>query len=170
MRVSLIAAIASNGVIGRDNNLPWDIADDMNFFTKMTQHRVVITGRRNYDAMGRALPERTNLVVSRRTAYSLPDAQVVPSVEVGLAVAQSKGETETFVIGGAQIYALALPYAHRFYRTRVLQAVPGDVKFPPFDEAQWQLTPLQRGDASSHNEMAFAIERLDRLRPPRDFP
>ncbi|OQX70150.1 MAG: hypothetical protein B6A08_01355 [Sorangiineae bacterium NIC37A_2] len=167
MLVSLIAAVAQNGVIGRDNQLPFRLADDMRHFVRTTRGHTVISGRLNFDAMGRALPGRTNLVVSRDPSYARPDAVTVPSLEDALHRAKAGGETEAFVIGGGQIYALALPYADRFYRTRVLADVPGDVFFPEFDESEFELEVLSEHERDEKNEHPFRIELLTRRGPAR---
>jgi dihydrofolate reductase len=161
MNVSLIAAVANNGVIGRDNQLPWRIRDDMRFFTSKTLGHHVITGRKNYEAMGRPLPRRPNIVVSRNSAFFAP-CPVVGSLAQALELARAAGETEAFVIGGAQLYAEALPIADVFYRTRVLADVPGDVVFPPFDEREWVLREASEHAADEHNEHPFVIETLSR--------
>lgn len=166
MIVSLIAAIAQNGVIGRDNDLPWKIREDMRFFVKTTRGHAVITGRRNYDAMGRALSQRTNIVVSRASDLVLPDAETVTSIEQALRLAESRGEQEAFVIGGAAIYGLAFPYAERFYRTRVLADVRGDVVFPAVDLSDFSVEELMRGERSADNEYPFVIELLIRRGAP----
>lgn len=169
MKVSLIAAVADNGVIGRDNDLPWKIKDDMRFFVEKTRGHVVIMGRRNFDSMGRPLPKRTNIVVSRNPALTLEGCLSTTSVEAALRLAEESGETEAYVIGGAGIYALALPYADCFYRTRVLASVPGDVFFPSFDEGEWDVTLLSSQQKSEENEHAFVIEELRRRKGLRDF-
>jgi dihydrofolate reductase len=168
MRVSLIAAVAKNGVIGRNNDLPWRIRDDMRFFVQKTKKHAVITGRRNFEAMGQPLGDRENYVVSRGEGPFV-GAHAVHSVEAALIQAEEAGETEAFVIGGAEIFRLAWPYAHTFYRTRVLAEVPGDVFFPPYDESEWVVTELLRGDASERNEHAFVIEELTRSEAPRSY-
>lgn len=169
MLVSLIAAVAENGVIGRDNQLPWRIRDDMRFFVEKTRGHSVVTGRRNYDAMGRALPGRRNIVVSRNAGLVLPDAVTVTSIEQALRLAQTEGEQEAFVIGGAEIYRLALPYAHRIYRTRVLARVRGEVRFPAFDESEFSTEELRRGEQGGQNEHPFVIELLLRQGAPASF-
>lgn len=165
MKVSLIAAVARNGVIGRNNQLPWRIRDDMRFFVEKTAGHHVITGRKNYEAMGRPLPRRPNVVVSRN-----PDLRaacpVVPSLAAALELARAAGESEAFVIGGAQLYAEALPIADVFYRTRVLADVPGDVVFPAFDESEWEVRVEREHEADEHNEHPFVIETLTRKRRP----
>lgn len=165
MQVSLIAAVARNGVIGRDNALPWRIRDDMRFFIEKTLGHHVIMGRRNYEAMGKPLPRRPNIVISRDPAF-VAECPVVRTLEEALELARAAGETEAFIIGGAQIYALALPIAHVFYRTRVLADVPGDVVFPAFDESEWEIRTDREQPADERNEHAFVIETLTRKMPP----
>ncbi len=169
MKVSIIAAIAQNGVIGRANELPWHIDDDMHFFLSMTSGHYVITGRRNFDAMGEALPNRFNIVVTRDAGFTAPNVTRCQSLEQALALAEQAGETEAFVIGGAQIYAAALPYARTMYLTRVLADVPGDVRFPEFDASEWSVTERARYAASAANEHAFVIEEHTRRSAPAAY-
>jgi dihydrofolate reductase len=161
MKVSLIAAVARNGVIGRDNQLPWRIRDDSRYFMHKTLGHHVITGRKNYEAMGKSLPRRPNIVVTRNPGF-LADCPVVGSLGAALELARAAGETEAFVIGGAQLYAEALPIADVFYRTRVLADVAGDVIFPAFDEGQWDVHVDDEHVADERNEHAFVIETLTR--------
>lgn len=163
MKISLIAAVARNGVIGRDNDLPWRIRDDLRFFMQKTLGHHVIMGRKNYQAMGRPLSRRPNIVISRNPAF-VAACPVVSSLDAALALARDAGETEAFVIGGAQIYAQALPIADVFYRTRVLADVPGDVLFPPFDEGEWDVRVESEHAADERNEHPFVIETLTRRR------
>lgn len=165
MKIQLIAAVAENGVIGRNNDLPWKIRDDMRFFVRMTKGRTVITGRRNFEAAG-ALPKRHNIVVTRDRSFSAPseNVSVVHGLDAAVELARQRGETEVFIIGGAEIYALALPLADVFYRTRVLAEVEGDVVFPAFDESEWELTVIDRHAADADNQHPFVIERLTRRR------
>lgn len=166
MLVSLIAAVPLNGVIGRNNELPFRVKDDMKFFVRTTRGHTVITGRKNFDAMGKPLPGRRNIVVSRKSDLVLLGAETTTDLPSALRLAKSGGESEAFVIGGAEIYALALPYAHVFYRTRLLGNVAGDVVFPAFDESAWSATELERGEQNSDNEFAFVIEKLERRGAP----
>lgn len=168
-RISLIAAVAQNGVIGRNNDLPWTIKEDMRFFVQSTRGHTVVTGRKNYDAMGRALPRRRNLVLSRRREVQLPDAEVYASIEEALRASWDSGESETFVIGGAQIYELAFPYAHRLYLTRVLADVPGDVCFPELDLTDFSREVLAECVQNEENEFPCRIERYDRRGVPAPF-
>ncbi len=169
MWVSMIAAVAKNGTIGRDNQLPWRIAEDMRFFTNTTRGHVVISGRKNFEAMGAALPQRTNVVVTRNPHFSAPDTQVVSTIEAALQLAAGLGETEAFVIGGAELFKAAKPYAHRYYRTLVLADVPGDVIYADADWAGWSEQVIGTGEQSATNEHAFVITRLTRRGPARSF-
>ncbi len=169
MRVSLIGAVAENGVIGRNNDLPWTIKDDMRFFVQKTKGHVVIMGRRNFESFGKPLRDRTNIVVSRKEGLLVSGCLVVSSVERALVLAEDGGEEEAFVMGGAEIYRLALPYAQTFYRTRVLAEVPGDVFFPEFDESAWKKRELFRQEQDDRNEHAFIVEELTARFPPLDY-
>lgn len=168
MIVSLIAAVARNGIIGRDNDLPWKLRDDLRFFMRQTRGHVIVTGRKNFEAMG-LLRDRTHVVVTRNHGYVAPGAHVVHSVLEGLRLARQLGEQEVFVIGGAQIYEQAYPYAHRFYRTCVLAEVPGDVHFPDCDFGRWESKLLAEQAADEHNQHAFRIELLTRPDTPRSI-
>jgi dihydrofolate reductase len=163
MKTSLIFAVASNGVIGRGNALPWRLRDDLRFFVQKTQGHHVIMGRKQYESVGHSLPRRPNLVISRNADFPA-DCPVVPSLGRALELARAAGESEAFVIGGGEIYALALPLADTLYRTRVLADVPGDVFFPRFDESEWQVRQLAEQAADERNEHPFVIEELTRAR------
>ena len=163
MKVSLIAAVAANGVIGRGNSLPWRLKDDLRFFQHKTLGHHVIMGRKNYLSIGRALPRRPIIVISRNPGFHC-DCPVVHSLQQALDLARQAGETEAFIIGGAEIYALALPLADTFYRTRVLADVEGDVRFPAFDESAWDRQLEVQQAADERNEHPFLIETLTRRR------
>ena len=169
MKVSLIAAIAQNGVIGKNNDLPWKLRSDMRFFVTSTKGHTVIMGRLNYESIGRPLPKRENIIVSHNAELLVSGCHTTTSVESALRMAEAAGEDEAFIIGGAQIYALALPYAHRFYRTRVLSNVDGDVFFPPLTESQWQVNSQSTHQKDEENEYAFEIELLTRREPPLSY-
>lgn len=141
MIISLIAAVAQNRVIGKNNDLPWHLPDDMKFFMQTTKGHYVIMGRKNYESLPprfRPLPDRTNLVVTRQKNFHAPGCTVIDSVEQGLAIARENNEAELFIIGGAEIYTLGLPYAHRLYLTEVQGTPNGDVLFPAFNRAEWK--------------------------------
>lgn len=141
MKISLVAAVAENGVIGKNNDLPWHLPDDMKFFMTKTIGHHVIMGRKNYESLPekyKPLANRTNIVITRSQDYAAPGCSVVHSMDDALSIAQASGEEEAMVIGGAEIYKLALPRAHRLYITEIKASVAGDVYFPKFDKNQWQ--------------------------------
>lgn len=134
-RLSIIVAVAENGVIGRGGGLPWRLPDDLRRFKELTMGKPVIMGRRTWESLGRALPGRRNLVVSRMPGYSARGAEIAFSLPDALR--RTTNEPEVFVMGGAQLYAEALPLADRLYLTRVHAAVDGDVLFPEWRPEEW---------------------------------
>lgn len=142
--VCIVAAVAGNGVIGCGGELPWHLPADLRHFRELTLGKPVVMGRRTFASIGRALPGRTNIVISRNTGFSADGVQVVSSLDAALAMAAAladrDGAGEVMVIGGAEVYAAALPRADRLYLTRVHGAFEGDVVFPPVDWSAWRQT------------------------------
>lgn len=159
--VSIIVAVAQNGTIGDKNALLWHISEDMRFFKRTTSGHPVIMGRKTYDSLGRPLPNRTNVVISR-TAKHIEGCQIARSLEE--AIAMFPAEEEIFIIGGAQIYALALEVADRIYLTRVEHDYEGDTSFPKWDESKWQLTQREAYPHGEKYPHPFAFEIYDRKR------
>ena len=137
--ISLIVAVAENGVIGDRNALLWHISEDLRHFKAVTTGHPVVMGRKTWESLGRPLPNRTNVVITRQN-IEIPGCTVVHSLEE--AVALFPADEEVFVIGGAQIYAAALPLARKFYLTRVFRAYEGDTRFPAWDEREWRLVAV----------------------------
>lgn len=142
-RLALIAAIAENGCIGVDNKLPWYLPEDLKYFKAVTSGKPIIMGRTTFDSLGRPLPNRTNIVITRNAGLTAPEGvRVVHSLDEAIAVAEAvahiNGNDEIVVIGGAQIYGQALSRAHRLYLTEVKKDVAGDAFFPDWDKAAWQ--------------------------------
>ena len=137
MKVSIIAAVARNGVIGSENRLPWHIPDDFKWFRKQTAGHALIMGRSTFESIGKLLPERANIILSRRDDFAVPGAEVFPSFEGALEHLREKGEEEAFVIGGAQVYRESLPFADRLYLTLIHNDYPGDARFPPIPEGDF---------------------------------
>ena len=167
MRVSLIAAVADNGVIGKDNDLVWSLPDDMSFFKASTSERHVIMGRRNYESIPhkfRPLPGRPNVVMSRNEEYDAAGAKLVTSLGAALDVARKAGETEAFIIGGGQIYSMALEAGviDTMFITHVHGEPDGDAFFPEFDREQWTLRVLDDHPADDRHEFSFTICQYDR--------
>ena len=157
--ISIIVAVAQNGVIGDKNALLWHISEDLRFFKRTTSGHPVIMGRKTYESLGRPLPNRINIVISR-TMGEIEGCTVVRSLEE--AVALFPAEEEIFIIGGAQIYALALDIADRFYLTRVGHDYEGDTSFPAWDENQWKLISRETFDCGEKYPYPFAFETYER--------
>ena len=149
--ISIIVAVASNGVIGDKNSLLWHIREDMVHFRTTTSGHPVIMGRKTYDSIGRPLPKRTNVVITRDANLTIEGCAVVHSLEE--AVSMFDSAEEVFVIGGAQIYAQALPLADRIYLTVVGKEYEGDTSFPAFDYSQW--TELSKEDYARGEEYEY---------------
>lgn len=167
MIISLIAAVAENGVIGRNNDLPWKLPDDMRFFMETTKGHYVIMGRKNYDSLHekfKPLPNRTNIVVTRQQSLNAPGCIVVNSVERALAIADKGGEAEAFVIGGAEIYKLSLPEANKLYLTEIQATVEGDTYFPKFNKDEWREVSRKHHGADDRHPFSFDFVIYERTR------
>ncbi|MFZ5836536.1 MAG: dihydrofolate reductase [Pseudomonadota bacterium] len=137
MIISLIAAVAQNGVIGREGGLPWRLPEDLKFFKATTLGKPVIMGRRTYDSIGKPLPGRLNIVLTRDPRWRAPGISVAHDLDGALRIAQGSGADEAMIIGGADIYEMALPIASRIYLTRIQREFDGDALFPALDPQQW---------------------------------
>ena len=139
MTITLVAAVATNGVIGRGGGLPWRLPEDMRHFKTLTVGHVLVMGRRTYDSIGRPLPGRTTIVVTRDPAWESEGVRTAPTVERALSEARSLND-EVFVVGGAEVYQAALPYADRMVITHIDAEPEGDTWFPAVDWSQWRET------------------------------
>ena len=137
MRISIIVAMDANGVIGRDNALPWRLPEDLRRFKQITMGHPLVMGRRTYESIGRPLPGRKNIVITRRSDFHPEGVVVAHSLDEALALAEHE---EVFIAGGGDIYRQALPLAHRMYVTAVEGTHEGDTFFPPFNSADWEMT------------------------------
>lgn len=158
MIISMIAALSKNRVIGKNNDLPWKLPDDMKFFMDTTKGHHAIMGRKNYESIPhkfKPLPERVNIVVTRQKNFHAPGCIVVDSLEKGLEIAKQNQETETFVIGGAEIYRLGLPYANKLYLTEIDAVIEGDTYFPEFDQREWRQLSRVHHDADARHKYPF---------------
>ena len=167
MRLALIVAIAENRVIGRDNRLPWRIPADLRHFKATTMGKPVIMGRKTFQSIGRPLPGRTNIVISRDPAFAADGVAVAGDFETALECANRSaaraGVDEVMVIGGAEIYAEALARADRIYLTEVHRAVDGDVHFPEIDRDQWRESRREDHPAPTPDGPAYSFVVLDRV-------
>ncbi|PPL04768.1 dihydrofolate reductase [Parapedobacter indicus] len=158
--VSAIVAAAENNAIGKDNKLLWHLPNDLRYFKRTTSGHAVIMGRKTYESVGMPLPNRRNLVVTRQEDYTLEDAQVVHSLEAALA--HCTNEKEVFIVGGAEIYRLALPLTDRVYLTRVHANFPGDTYFPDLDEHDWVLVSEDKHDPDERHAYGYTFEVYER--------
>ena len=162
MKVSIIVAVAENGVIGRDDDLPWRLSDDLKRFKALTMGHHLLVGRKTFESIGRPLPGRETIVVSRGTPDLPEGVHLADSVEAGIERASSYGENELFVAGGAAIYEAALPLADRLYFTKVHAEVDGDVRFPELDMTEWTRISKEHRNADDDNDYGtcyFVYER-----------
>jgi dihydrofolate reductase len=134
--ISLIVAMAKNRTIGRDNTLPWHISEDLKRFKALTMGHTIIMGRKTFDSIGRPLPGRKTVVVTRNRDLKIDGCEIAHSLES--AIANCAKDEQIFIVGGAELYAQALPLADTLHITEIMQNVEGDAHFPPFDAAQWQ--------------------------------
>ena len=163
MKLSLLAALSTNNVIGRDNQVPWRLSTDLKRLKNMTMGHHVIMGRKTYESVGRPLPGRTNVVITRQEGYAPEGVTVVHSLEDAIRVAARSGDDEAFVLGGAEIYDQAMHRADRMYLTRVHADVEGDTFFPDFDDvSEWRLTDAEHFDADEKNEYPFSFLTYER--------
>lgn len=152
MKLALIVAAAKNGVIGRDNSLPWHLPEDLKYFKRVTLGKPIIMGRKTYESIGRPLPGRTNIVVTRQPHWRAEGVEVAGSLEQALAAAgraaQESGVEEVMVIGGAQLYAQSLARADKIYLTEVQPEIEGDAVFPVLNPRDWR--ELSRKNQTTH--------------------
>jgi len=160
--VSLVVAMAENHVIGRAGGLPWHLPKDLQFFKRLTLDHTVIMGRKTFEEIKQPLANRRNVVISRDAAFQPRGVTVVPSLEEALALGAT--EEEVFVLGGGEIFRLALPRADRLYLTLVHAKVEGDTCFPPFDLATWALDHEEYHPADEKHAYPFSFRTYTRIR------
>jgi dihydrofolate reductase len=163
MKLSIIVAVAEDGVIGRDNDLPWYLPADLKRFKQLTMGHHLLMGRKTFEAIGRALPGRTTVVISRGRPSLPEEVQLAGSLEEALTLAAQADDDEAFVAGGAQIYHLALPRADRLYLTQIHAAFEGDTRFPELVESEWQLVSREDHEPDGKNEYSYSFLVYDRV-------
>jgi dihydrofolate reductase len=164
MTISMIVAAAENGVIGKNNDLPWHLPDDLKFFKNTTKGHVILMGRKCFESFGRPLPHRTNIIITRNIQYTQQGAVVVHSLDDALQVARDKGETEVFICGGEEIYRQSMDLADTLYLTRVHAAIEGDTYFPELDPLQWKLETEDYHPADDKHEHSFTFRTYTKIR------
>ncbi len=151
MITSQIVAVSLNNAIGKDNGLPWHMPTDMAYFKNKTWGHYIVTGRRNYEAEGKALPGRVNIVLTRNPDYQIFDGVVINELEEAINLAREEGESELFIVGGAEIYKLAMPLTDRIYLTRIHAEVDGDTLYPELDMNTWKEVSIECRKADETN-------------------
>ena len=162
MMISMIAAMAHDRVIGLDNQMPWHLPADLAHFKRVTLGKPVLMGRKTFESIGRPLPGRRNLVISRNPDYRADGVEVIDSVEAALALLADSDVAELMVIGGGHLYGQLLPRADRLYLTRIDLAVEGDTRFPAFDDEQWRLVESEAHPADEKNPHPYRFETWQR--------
>jgi dihydrofolate reductase len=167
MKIVLVVAVAENNVIGRGGTLPWHLKSELGHFRRLTTNHPILMGRNTYASIGKPLPHRTNIVLTRKAGEAAPGLIWASSLDEGLALARAdaerRGVDEIMVIGGNDVFARTLPMADRIEFTRVHASPDGDVVFPPIDPRQWQETrrePHQRGPGDDHDFTVLTYERV----------
>jgi dihydrofolate reductase len=170
VKLAMIAAVAENGVIGRAGEIPWRIPSDMAFFKRTTMGKPIIMGRKQYESVGKPLPGRTNIVVTRQRGYQPEGVLVIDDLGAAIdharTVAQADRVDEVMIIGGGEIYAQALPLADRLYITHVAAAPEGDTWFPEIDLDDWEVVEEPKVPPSDRDSAGFRVKVYTRHRPP----
>ena len=154
-KIYLVAAVASNGVIGRDGQLPWRLPEDLKHFKRLTLGHPVIMGRRTWESLPGALPGRDNIVVSSQAGYAAPGAAVASSLEGALALCS--GEPVAFVIGGSRLFAESLPIAAGLVMTEIHREYEGDTRFPEYDRSRWRESQRERRVTADGTKFDFVL-------------
>jgi len=164
--VSIVVAVADNGVIGRGNALPWDLPDDLQHFKRTTMGRPIVMGRKTFESIGRPLPGRLNIILTRDPSWTALGVSVASSIEQAIDLAEGQafidGADSVMVIGGAEVYRQALPFASRAFVTRVHGQVDGDAFFDLDDIASWREVTRERVPAGERNSHDFSVIRLEK--------
>ena len=159
--LALVVAVAKNGVIGMDGDMPWHLPDDLRWFVRHTKRKAVVMGRKTFDSIGgKPMKRRFNIVMTRQPDYVAEGCHVAHSLEEAIAAAGDR--EELVVMGGAHIYKLFLPRANRFYLTRIQGAFEGDTTFPPFEMSDWEISFHEHHPADERHSHAFDFYILDR--------
>ncbi len=162
MTLSIIVAAAENGVIGHNNNLIWHLSSDLKHFKNITTGHTVIMGRKTFESMGKALPNRRNIVITANKAYTAPSCEIVPDIESALQLAAQ--EEEAFIIGGGTIYRAIWEKADKLYLTRVHTAPTGDISIPEVKASEWQEISREAHSADEKNEYDYTFLEYRRIR------
>jgi dihydrofolate reductase len=162
LTLSIIVAASENNVIGVNNHLPWHLPVDMKYFKDTTMGKPIVMGRKSFEELGRVLPGRPNIMITRQPEYAAEGLYVVPSLEAGIEKAKTFGTEEIFITGGGEIFKIALPIIDRLYLTRVHAEVSGDTYFPEFDPTGWKLVKNDRHEKDEKHAYALTFQVWER--------
>jgi dihydrofolate reductase len=160
--ISFIVAMDENRVIGKDNELPWHLPEDLKFFKRTTMGHPIAMGRKTHESIGRVLPGRENIVITRQLDYKSNNATVFYSMEEFVEYCR-KQDDEIFVIGGAEIFKETFAYADRLYITHIYEEFEGDTYFPEFNETEWELISCEKGIKDEKNPYKYEYRIYDRM-------
>ena len=163
MTISAIVAISNNRVIGSDNDIPWYLPADLKYFKRTTLNRHIIMGRKTFQSIGRPLPKRTNVVLTRDMFFMATNCLVAHSLDHALNLAEDNDETEAFIIGGGQIYDLSQHLWDKIYLTEVDLLVEGDIFFPSINMEEWNLISSESHDPDEKNEYGYVFKVYERI-------
>ena len=165
MKISIIVAMAANSIIGRDNQLPWHLPADLKHFKQTTMGKPILMGRKTWESIGRPLPGRTNIVITRDSTYSAAGCVVVNSIDA--AITAATGQNEVMVIGGAELYRQVMPCTDTIYLTRIHETFAGDTRFPEIHNTEWHQVERVDHEADEKNSHDYSFIRLDRVHAGR---
>lgn len=160
-QLAMIVAASDNGVIGVEGDLPWRLSADLKQFKRITMGHAIIMGRKTFESIGRLLPGRTTIIVTRNQAYQFDGAQIAHSLESAIELCSA--DEKPFLVGGAEIYRLGLPLVNEIFLTRVHSTTDGDTFLPTIDWDQWDLEEVERHEADEKNEVPFSFMRYRRM-------
>jgi dihydrofolate reductase len=162
MKITAIVAVGKNNVIGKDNQIPWYLPEDLKWFKKQTLGHAVVMGRKCFESIGRPLPKRTNIIITRDIFYLVQGCQVVHSISDALQLAKNEGETEVFIIGGGEIYTQTLSIYDKIILTEVEIDAEGDVFFPKIDASDWKMAFEEKHEKDEKNEWNYTFKIFER--------
>jgi len=163
MKIAAIVAASINRVIGKGNEIPWYLQADFKFFKSTTMNHHIIMGRKTFESIGKPLPKRTNIVITRNPFFIASNVIVVNSLEAAFEVAQSNGANKAFVIGGGTIYEQSLPYLDEIYYTEVQTSIEGDTFFPKLNINEWKISKILSHDKDGKNDYDFEVKYFERI-------
>lgn len=162
MKLSLIVAVAENHVIGNNNQLIWHLPNDLKQFRRLTTGHCIIMGRKTFESIGKPLPNRTSVIISRNPAFKIEDCITVDSLENAISEAKKIENEEAFIIGGAEIYRLSLPLVDKIYLTEVHHSFEGDTTFPEIDKSIWQETHREDFETDEKHQYPYSFVELSK--------